>query len=71
MELKKIKKFAIENGYDNVEFIGKWKKFEVYDPFFEDEETHAIGLPYKVLIENDEIRMSTPVESMELLKLKK
>lgn len=67
MELKKIKKFAIDNGYDDVEFLGRWEGFEVYYPFFNDDESHIIGLPLKILVKDDDIRISEPDESMILL----
>lgn len=69
MTLKKIKEFASEYGYDNVEYLGKWEEYEVYDPFFDDNEFHAIGLPLRILVKGDVIRMTGEEEAFTLLDI--
>ncbi len=34
MTKEKIKRFAQSSIYDNAEYIGKWKGYEVYEPGF-------------------------------------
>jgi hypothetical protein len=67
MSEEDILKFAKREGYDEISYIGKWRGYEVYEPMFESEESINIGLPYIILVKEDEIRMSTPEESLEQL----
>lgn len=62
-----ILKFAQKQGYDNIEYVGEWRGYQVYAPLFDTEETLFIGLPLVILVKNDMIRMSTPEESLERL----
>lgn len=65
--LKKVKDFAIKSGYQNAEYLTKWKDFSVYQPFFNDEETHYIGLPRVILVRGDKIRLSNDEESFAFI----
>lgn len=58
MKSKDVLKFAIENGYDNIEYMGKWKDFEVYIPTFQNlSEIRIIGYPQYYLIKDDHIEI--------------
>jgi hypothetical protein len=65
MDEKEILKFAKQEGYEDISYIGKWREFEVYEPLFDFEGTSYVGLPFIILVTQDEIRMSTPEESLE------
>lgn len=70
MELAKIRAFAAENGYAGAEYWGKWKEFDVYEPFFEETgaETPAfVGPPLVILVQGENIRMSTVGEAYQTL----
>jgi hypothetical protein len=67
MSEENILKFAKKQGYDEISYIGKWRGYDVYEPMFESEEVAFVGLPYVILVKEDEIRMSTPKESLEQL----
>lgn len=68
MDLDKIKSFAKENGYTDVEYLNSWNGYEVYEPIMFEDEVAYIGLPLVILVKDDQIRMSTPEESMEQLQ---
>jgi hypothetical protein len=65
MDEKEILKFAKQEGYEDISYIGKWREFEVYEPLFNFEDVSYVGLPFIILVTQDEIRMSTPEESLE------
>jgi hypothetical protein len=52
-------------GYDGAEYSGKWGKYEVYEPEFN--EPSVVGLPFFILVDKEKIRMSTEDESFEYL----
>ena len=66
MSNEKIVAFAKENGYDGVEPLGKWREFDCYEPVFDDtteEEPAIVGAPLIILVNGEEIRMSTEEEA--------
>lgn len=66
MSKDKIIEFAKKNGYDDVEPLGKWREFDCYEPIFDgtsEEEPAIVGLPLIILVNGDEIRMSTEEEA--------
>lgn len=69
MKQEKVIEFAKKNGYDGAEPCGEWRGYEVYEPTFEDsgKELAIVGLPLVILVKGEEIRMSTPDESLERL----
>lgn len=70
MKKSDVIKFAEEQGYKSVEYIGKWNGFDCYEPILIDddsEEPTLTGLPLLILVKDNEIRMSTPEEAMKQL----
>lgn len=67
MKLEKIIEFAKKHGYSGAEYSTDWKGYEVYEPYFDGEETRYVGLPYIILVKGDKIRLSTPDESFEFI----
>lgn len=65
--LSEIKKYAIKSGYENAEYLTEWNGYSVYEPFFNDEETHYIGLPRVILVKDGKIRLSNDEESFAFL----
>lgn len=64
---EKIKEMAEKYGFHDVKYIGKWKKYNVYEPIFTDEETHMIGFPQYLLERNGTVRWAeSSDESMDI-----
>ena len=64
---EKIKEMAEKYGFHDVKYIGKWKKHNVYEPIFTDEETHMIGFPQYLLERNGTVRWAeSSDESMDI-----
>ncbi len=66
----KIISFARENGYDTALPLGKWKKYDAYEPVMAEAVGGApapTGPPLMILVCGEEIRMSTPEEAYEQL----
>jgi len=59
--------FAKENGYDSAVYVCKWRKYEVYEPIFQNTDINIVGIPYMIFVEGTEIRMSTVDETFEYL----
>ena len=66
MDKAKIEAFAKSQGYDEIEHIGLWKGFDVYTPVHD--ELMIVGLPYRILVKGDLIRMTTYDEVFEVLR---
>lgn len=47
---------AIEAGYDDVVYKGKWHQFEILDPISNDDEEHCIGYPQYILWDGKYLR---------------
>ena len=59
MELSRIKEFAKEWGFADVEFLIEWRGYDVYDGILAPEkEGRYIGLPRFILSNDQEIRMT-------------
>lgn len=59
MSKKDAIKLARESIYDNVQYIGKWNGFDVYEPIFEEDIVHHIGFPKFILEKDDTMRWTT------------
>lgn len=67
MDDKKVLEFAKKKGYSSVKYIGKWLGYDVFDLIMDDEEVSYIGLPLVALVKDNDIRISTPDESLEIV----
>ena len=65
MNIKKILKFAEENGYTGAVYLNEWRGYSCYEPTIGDDGVAFIGLPLIIMVKGDEIRMSTPDEAMK------
>lgn len=63
-----VTRFAQEHGYKDAKYIGKWKEYKVYEPYFEGNKISYTGLSLVILVNNKGvIRMSTSDEAMTIL----
>lgn len=69
MTYKEVLEFAISEGYDKVKKLPiKYKGMEVYEPYFDDG-ANCVGYPLVIFVDGDELRMSTPDESLETIHI--
>jgi hypothetical protein len=54
--MKIAKKMAQKSIFDNVEYLGKWNGYDVYEPTFNDDEQHCIGIPQFILAKGNKLR---------------
>ena len=71
MEKEKILEFAKNEGYAKINYLGKWKEYDVYDLIMEEEingeeENCCVGYPYVLLVKENEIRVSEPMECLRV-----
>jgi hypothetical protein len=53
---KIAKKMAQKSIYDDVKYLGKWNGYDVYEPTFNDDEEHCIGIPQFLLAKGKILR---------------
>ena len=64
---KAIKQFAIAQGYEDIrKSRKKYKNYEVYEPLWSDSNECIVGLPLVILVQGENIRMSTADEALEI-----
>ena len=67
---KKILNFALKRGYDYVKKTDTvWKGYQVFKPCFDGVGVAYVGYPLVILVKDNEIRMSTADESLEILDI--
>ena len=67
--LEKAIKYAKEHGYETAESLGEWRGYDTYEPIANADEVSYIGLPYRILVRGDIVRMQTFDEVMSELSL--
>ena len=70
IRLQKVIEFAQSQGYATAKYLGRWHAFESYEPIMDPEEVSHIGLPYRILVDGDEIRMQTHEEVLSEFAVK-
>lgn len=60
----KIIDFAKLEGFDTAQRVENWRGYEIYEPLYNDGEVHYIGLPFFIMLKDDEMRMSTLEETL-------
>jgi hypothetical protein len=54
--------------YDDVKYLGKWNGYDVYEPTFNDDEDHIIGIPQFLLAKGKILRWTkTQDESFAIM----
>lgn len=66
-EKDRVLEYARECGYDTVSYKGVWNDYHVYEPDFYGIRTVCVGLPLSILVNDDEIRLTTADECFEVL----
>lgn len=65
---RKVLQFAKSQGYETVHKLNKtWNGYTLYEPSFKRGVVSYVGLPLVILAKENEVRMSTPDESLECL----
>jgi len=59
--------FARNEGYNSAVYVCKWRGYDVYKPTFNNGLINIVGIPVKILVRDNEIRMSTEKETFEYL----
>ena len=68
--IEKVIAFAKDQGYESAVYLGKWREFEVYKPVFGSSGIHTVGLPFKIVTDGNEIRMTTTDETFAYMREK-
>lgn len=66
MDVHRVLEFANQQGYDGIQYLGRWQDWETYEPIFDgtgDVSPTFIGPPLVILVRGDVIRMSTADEA--------
>jgi hypothetical protein len=67
MDNEKILKFAKKDGYATVNYLGKYKEFDLYKPLYEDPDV-ATGLPVYIIVKDDKPEFVRGKEGLEIQK---
>lgn len=73
MDMNRILLFAKENLSDGAMYAGKWRGYDVYEPIdnpqpgYSKYDVPATGLPYRILVKGEAIRMTSAKEAMQCL----
>lgn len=66
-KIKKAEELAKASIYDGVEYLGKWKNFEVFNPDFDNDHPRCIGLPQYIIEKYNKFRWSKGDEWQEIM----
>lgn len=61
-----IKRFAKKEGFPDVDYLGKWERFELYSAF--SEKAPFVGLPQYILSDSKETRWASLNETEEIME---
>ena len=67
MDNEKILKFAQRSGYATVEYLGKYKEFDLYKPLYENPDM-ATGLPVYIIVKDNKPKYVRGVAGREIQK---
>ena len=67
MEIGKVLKFAQRSGYATVEYLGKYKEFDLYKPLYENPDM-ATGLPVYIIVKDNKPKYVRGVAGREIQK---
>ena len=63
----KALEFARSNNYETIEYLGQYKNYYAYNPILKEDDLTFTGLPYVILVNDNEVRLSDYNETMELI----
>ena len=67
MDNDRILKFAQNKGYATVNYLGKYKEYDLYKPLYEDPHI-ATGLPVYIIVKDDNPEFVRGVAGLEIQK---
>ncbi len=67
MENDNVLKFAQNEGYATVNYLGKYKEYDLYKPLYEDSDV-ATGLPVYIIVKDDEPEFIRGKAGLEIQK---
>ena len=67
MENEIILKFAQEEGYATVNYLGKYKEYDLYKPLYEDSDV-ATGLPVYIVVKDEKPEFVRGKAGLEIQK---
>ena len=67
MDNGKLLKFAQEEGYAAVNYLGKYKEYDLYKPLYEDPDV-ATGLPVYIIVKDDKPKFVRGKAGLEIQK---
>lgn len=67
MKNEKVLKFAQRSGYATVNYLGKYKEFDLYKPFYDDPDV-ATGLPVYIIVKDDKPEFVRGKAGLEIQK---
>ena len=67
MENEKVLKFAQRSGYATVNYLGKYKEYDLYKPLYEDPDM-ATDLPVYIIVKDNKPKYVRGVAGREIQK---
>lgn len=67
MDNEKVLKFAQKKGYATVNYLGKYKEFDLYKPLYADPHV-ATGLPTYIIVKDNKPKFVRGQEGLEIQK---
>ena len=67
MENEKVLKFAQRSGYATIEYLGKYKEYDLYKPLYEDSHI-ATGLPVYIIVKDNKPEFVRGKAGLEIQK---
>ena len=62
-----VSNFAQRNGYATIEYLGKYKEFDLYKPLYKDPDM-ATGLPVYIIVKDNKPEFVRGVAGLEIQK---
>lgn len=67
MKNEKVLEFAQSEGYSTVNYLGKYKEYDLYKPLYKDPHI-ATGLPVYIIVKDDKPEFVRGVAGLEIQK---
>ncbi len=67
METEKVLKVARQSGYATIEYLGKYKEYDLYKPLYKDPHM-ATGLPVYILVKDNKPEFVRGIAGLEIQK---
>lgn len=67
METERVLKVARQSGYATIEYLGKYKEYDLYKPLYKDPHM-ATGLPVYILVKDNKPEFVRGIAGLEIQK---